>query len=169
MLISLALSVFLALQGRAIRKMTSPLESVAALLVTPDNPEREDLPGMDSDRCIALHNAILKHSWVAAGEDPDDFITDTMTWWDKYSDDLDEPERLHPSLRAFLQGARVAEEKTEDTISFFYNVKDLQHPSQMWNEAADSVSEESAILTLYQSHEVLAGAPDGLLSVSRVS
>lgn len=46
--------------------MSTPLERVQHLLVTPNNPPRE-LEALDSSRCVALHNAILEHAWLSSG------------------------------------------------------------------------------------------------------
>ena len=38
--------------------MSGPLDRAQTLLVTPDNPPRDNIDGMDSERCAALHNAV---------------------------------------------------------------------------------------------------------------
>jgi hypothetical protein len=45
----------------------SQLPDISGLLVTPDNPAREDLQGMDHERCVALHNYLVLYGWLAEG------------------------------------------------------------------------------------------------------
>lgn len=56
-----------------------PLERVAHLLVTRGNRPLE-LDGMDSERCIALHNAIFEHGWIKSGRDAADFYAKSNSW-----------------------------------------------------------------------------------------
>lgn len=144
-------------------KMALPLDRVAAQLVTDDNPPDYDVNGMDTDRCVALHNAILEHGWIASGRSAADFEANTRTWWTEYGASTDVG-RLHPSLRAFLTQARVVPYGYQPDTSFFFNVRGLLVPSRFWEGPASSIFEdENMILTLYYSHEKLAGTPDGML------
>lgn len=45
------------------------LADVRHLLVTVENPESSTDSHLDFERCSALHNAIVKHGWVASGHD----------------------------------------------------------------------------------------------------
>jgi len=45
------------------------LAEVRHLLVTTENPESSTSENLDFERCSALHNAIVKHGWVASGRD----------------------------------------------------------------------------------------------------
>lgn len=145
--------------------MSQPLERVADQLVSEDNLPRYDLDGMDSDRCAALHNAILEHGWTASGRTTEDFLSHTRTWWQVHGE-APEASRLHISLRTFLKNARIVPRECQPETSFFYNVGGLHHPSSFFTGPGSSMFEDTdMILTLYNSHEKLAGTPDGLLCV----
>jgi hypothetical protein len=47
----------------------SQLPDISGLLVTPDNPARDDLEGIDYARCVALHNHLVRYTWLADGRD----------------------------------------------------------------------------------------------------
>lgn len=149
--------------------MSLALERVTEHLVTESNPPRHDLDGMDSSRCIALHNAILEHGWVASGRTAEDFATSTRPWWHVYGESA-EVGRFHPSLRTFLEGARVVPGDYRPETSLFYNVRGLHHPETMFAGPGSSMFDDAdMVLTLYDTHEVLAGTPDGLLCVGAVA
>lgn len=118
---------------------------------------------MDSDRCVALHNAILEHGWLESGRTAETFATSTRTWWEVHGDS-EEVERLHPSLRAFLQGARIVPRDCQPETSLFCNVHGLHHPGSLFSGPGSSMFEDPDMtLTLYATHEKLAGTPDGML------
>jgi hypothetical protein len=145
--------------------MSQPLERVSDQLVTEQNPPRYDLDGMDSARCAALHNAILEHGWTTSGRTTEDFWENTRTWWEIH-EQAPETSRLHPSLCTFLQHARIVPLEYEPETSFFWNVVGLHHPTSFFSGPGSSMFENGdLILTLYASHEKLAGTPDGLLCV----
>lgn len=47
---------------------SQPLDEVCHLKVTPTNRESDSSDHLDFERCAALHNAIVKHTWVATGQ-----------------------------------------------------------------------------------------------------
>jgi hypothetical protein len=88
------------------RLTSEPLEALRHLKVSLDNPETSTNDGLDSERCSALHNVIVKHAWQAEGYDLAELPT--TTWWHRpdYSPRLDELQKLLPaSLVEFLKQA----------------------------------------------------------------
>jgi hypothetical protein len=65
------------------------LAEVRHLLVTIGNPESSTNEHLDFERCSALHNAIVKHGWVASGRDLADY--------------QEACERLHPDVIEMLK------------------------------------------------------------------
>lgn len=91
--------------------MSAPLQRVVNILVSPSNPPREDLDGMDSQRCTELHNAIFEHGWICSGRAPEEFYAESQTWEGHYARGA--WDRFHPSVQAFLSGARVLPNKID--------------------------------------------------------
>lgn len=54
---------------RDVRVSSQALADVRHLLVTVGNPKSSTDSHLDFERCSALHNAIVKHRWVASGHD----------------------------------------------------------------------------------------------------
>lgn len=87
-----------------------PLEAVRALRETADNPPTSTNENMDFERCSALHNAIVKHAWLSAGNDLAAMTNDTVWASVSSQEHLEEMEaRLSPSLGEFLKRALVTE------------------------------------------------------------
>ncbi|KAK8029719.1 hypothetical protein PG993_011010 [Apiospora rasikravindrae] len=80
------------------------LPNVDDLLVTADNPARTDLEGMDHARCVALHNYLLHHAWVAEGRAASQLYDISKTIFNNpggWRARALRP-RMRPSLAAFL-------------------------------------------------------------------
>lgn len=60
----------------------------------------------DVDRCIELHNQLVRIGWEGSGQDFEG--TEMQTWWEMYGADCDEQDltlRLIPEVIDFLKGA----------------------------------------------------------------
>ena len=136
--------------------MSTPLERVQHLLVTPDNPPRQT-GGLDSQRCVRLHNAILEHAWLSSGRSAEDFQSLCTPFYERATEVVDE--KCNASLKAFLQGARDVQPGTMN-FNFFYNVSSLCCAFG-WHDFY--TTEEDQVLTLYTVSNGLFGAPDGLV------
>jgi hypothetical protein len=136
--------------------MVTPLERVQHLLVTSDNPPRQT-GGLDFQRCVELHNAILEHGWLSSGRSAEDFQAQCTPFYQHAAEVIDE--KCHASLKAFFQGARDMAPGT-DGFNFFYNVSRLQCGFG-WHSYY--TEEENRALTLYTVSEGLYGDPDGLV------
>lgn len=79
--------------------MSTPLERVQHLLVTPDNPPR-NAEGLDTERCAELHNAILEHGWLSSGRSAEDFQSQCTPFYERAAEEIDE--KCTPSLEAFF-------------------------------------------------------------------
>jgi hypothetical protein len=79
------------------------LAEVRHLLVTIENPESSTNEHLDFERCSALHNAIVKHGWVASGRDLADL--EEVYEWAPSSKFFDQEacERLHPDVIELLK------------------------------------------------------------------
>jgi len=139
--------------------MSAPLQRIAHLLVTPENPPRDDIDGMDSERCAALHNAIFEHGWINSGRTAESFQDHTETMFEHLA--LEERQRLHPSLQAFFRKARILSRNLQD-MNFFYNVHGL---SLSWEKDWYD-SDPNRLPTLYGAHEAMATKLDGLVCVT---
>lgn len=136
--------------------MSTPLERVQHLLVTPDNPPRQ-IEGLDVLRCVELHNAILEHGWLSSGRSAEDFQSQCNPFYESAAERIDE--KCTASLRAFLQGARHVPPSIRD-FNFFYNVSGLTCEFG-WHDYY--VPEENRALTLYSVSAGLSSKPDGLV------
>ncbi|KAK5713398.1 hypothetical protein LTR17_017579 [Elasticomyces elasticus] len=134
--------------------MSGPIQAVAHLLVTPDNPPRTDGDGMDHERCAALHNAIYKHGWIASGRDAADFLRQSRPYLD-FHPSLAQDDFLHPSVLAFLRAARALPDNHE--INFFYHLSSLTY--EPGNHEA-SFPDSDQTLTLYNTAWSYAGKYD---------
>lgn len=106
-----------------------PLEAVRALRQTADNPPTSTNEGLDFERCAALHNAIVEHAWISAGNDLAAMPKDTVWSLDSSQENLDEMERsIGPSLREFLKRALV----TSNQHYFFDFLGGLTGHGSLW-------------------------------------
>ncbi|KAK5677615.1 hypothetical protein LTS10_010189 [Elasticomyces elasticus] len=134
--------------------MSRPLDRVQNLLVTPDNPPRDDVDGMDSERCAALHNAIYEHGWINAGRSAESFLDQTTTLWDNLNNET--RGKLHLSLQAFLREARTS---NDQHMNFFYNFHGpIVIVDKEWYDP-----DPNRLLTLYGSYMSMASKLDGLV------
>ncbi|KAK4247271.1 hypothetical protein C7999DRAFT_41421 [Corynascus novoguineensis] len=134
--------------------LASQLPSIDDQLVTPNNPPRTDLDGMDYARCAALHNYIVDLGLAADGRLGPAAEGSRATYFSTHGDAAEAVRpRLHASLAAFLAAARTFD------VPLFYFVGGMPHPD--WgdfyglfaNETADLEDEpEDSIVRLYFSH-----------------
>ncbi|KAK4077869.1 uncharacterized protein Triagg1_3563 [Trichoderma aggressivum f. europaeum] len=79
---------------------------VSNLLVTAENPARNDTPGLDHARCVALHNHLVHYAWAAERRPPASPTSSSKTFFTTYGAAAEAlRERLDPSLAAFLDAA----------------------------------------------------------------
>jgi hypothetical protein len=119
---------------------------------------------MDVDKCVALHNKIFMHGWLASGKSTKDFERDCTTWFDYYGDEAEAlRDTLSLDLAAFLESAYVA--KTDH--SFFHYVAGLDYPSGLFETAkffniAYSDGDPTRYVALYAINR-FASDPVGLM------
>ena len=135
--------------------MSQAFDGVAHLLVTADNPP-QDVDGMDYERCVALHNAILKHGWTQSGRRADDFEAQARPWLESHPED--DQTALHSSVLAFLREARAL--PPNHPVHFFYNVAGINLEIGGHD---DAFPESDNTLTLYDTYMALATQADGLV------
>jgi hypothetical protein len=92
---------------------------------------------MNIERCVALHNEILKYGWLNSGRSAEDFNSKCKTWFDTYAESSEhfEPEHfqnalthLSPDLIRFF---KQAWDFWEPGFQFFYWVRGLSSPDFM--------------------------------------
>lgn len=136
--------------------MSTPLERVQHLLVTPDNPPRQT-DSLDFERCAELHNAILEHGWLSSGRSAEDFQSQCTPFYERAAEVIDA--KCDSSLKAFFQAARDVPPGKND-FNFFYNVSALDCAFG-WHDYY--TEDEDRALKLYTVSEGLYGDPDGLV------
>jgi hypothetical protein len=106
---------------------------------------------MDVDKCVALHNKILRLGYLGAGKSIEQFEQECIPWLDRFGDEIDEvSEKLSPDLIAFLEGACIGGDKH----TFFFYVDGLHAPGNLFEmvECINSVSsddDETRFVALY--------------------
>jgi hypothetical protein len=89
---------------------------------------------MDVERCIELHNQILRYGWIGSGRSPDLFEVSCRTWDDYHGTEAAAVHsNLTPDLVKFLKHARIADIAETTEFSFFYCVNDLASPGLMFD------------------------------------
>lgn len=89
---------------------------------------------MNVERCIALHNEILKHGWIGSGRSAAQFEDGCKTWFESEAiHDQTEAVRavLVPDVVRFLEHARIVCGPAVD-LSFFFWVRGLAGPEFMF-------------------------------------
>jgi hypothetical protein len=144
--------------------MPSAIANVEGLKVTDENPPRDDIDGLDFQRCAALHNAIVEHGWTRSGRS---IAAMPRTTWRESNDD--NPYRdattshLHPSVIEFLKHAYHFHEKD---FNFFHYLTGLQGagPDVALSFKEDDDSDDDyRYFTLYCTDQTHASNPDGLV------
>lgn len=108
---------------------SSALDEVRHLRVTPDNPPTSDDDHLDYERCAALHNAIVKHAWIAIGRNPGDLHV-RHQWPPSDEAVLQEgQERLHPDVISFLS---LANDPADPFMRFWYSLGGLWRRENLW-------------------------------------
>lgn len=134
----------------------SQYPSIDDLLVTPDNPPRIDLTGMDHVRCSALHSQLVDSCLAADADVGLDPAADCSgaTYFSTHGDAAEAVlPRLHPSMAAFLAATHPP------VAPLFFFVKGMPARGDgdvnglFDNETADNEDEPAdSIVRLYLSH-----------------
>jgi len=138
---------------------TQPLDEVRHLKGTPTNPESDSSDHLDFERCAALHNAIVKHTWVATGRDLNDLPIQHVWPPDDESALQEGRKGLHPDVISFLERA-VVNPEGEFFLYIGYLVKAL------W-EQVDALDLDEDAVALYLSHDDSSLSGIDLMFVSR--
>jgi hypothetical protein len=87
---------------------------------------------MEVERCIELHNEILRHGWIGSGRSPNIFEANCPKWSDHYGADAEAVRSdLSPDLADFLKQARIPVVPNAE-FSFSYWVSDLAGPELLF-------------------------------------
>ncbi|KAJ5420343.1 hypothetical protein N7465_002862 [Penicillium sp. CMV-2018d] len=93
----------------------SQLPDITGLLVSPDNPPRDDVEGMDYARCAALYNYLAQYSWLAEGRPLETLNENRTNFFTAFGAEAEALRpRLHPSLVAFLDTAMIPPSDSPD-------------------------------------------------------
>jgi len=89
---------------------------------------------MNVERCISLHNEIVRHGWVGSGRSPDTLASHSKSWFEVFGDEAEaERSNLSPNLIQFLEQIQIPRVEEEGFYpEFFYWVQGLSHPEYMF-------------------------------------
>ncbi|KAF1817963.1 uncharacterized protein K489DRAFT_385356 [Dissoconium aciculare CBS 342.82] len=138
--------------------------------ITEQNPVREDIEGLDFERCAALHNLIAERGWSQRGKDPNHL--DRTTWWECYGGESSlesYARRLDESVVSFLKLAWSGFSRDPSHGHAFHQILvGLSAPENICNDVTyedyDDDDSKCHFITLYSSNWQLAdGHPQGLV------
>ncbi|KAI4614255.1 uncharacterized protein J4E87_009653 [Alternaria ethzedia] len=89
---------------------------------------------MNVERCISLHNEIVRHGWVGSGRSPDTLASHGKSWFQVFGEEAEaERSNLSPDLVQFLEQVQIPRVEEEGFYpEFFYWVQGLSHPEYMF-------------------------------------
>ena len=89
---------------------------------------------MNVERCISLHNEIVRDGWVGSGRSPDTLASHSKSWFEVFGDEAEaERSNLSPNLIQFLEQIQIPRVEEEGFYpEFFYWVQGLSHPEYMF-------------------------------------
>ena len=151
--------------------MSVAIEDVSDHRVNDTNPPREDTDGLDHQRCAALHNAIVKHGWIASGHLAD--TSPTSVWWDIQEVAARDAmaRRLHASVINFLKAAISPTQRSNglDASDFFYYLAGFRSAATPHGLLFKEDEEDpDRYLTMYGTTQTVSDKPDGLVYVFRL-
>ena len=149
----------------------SVFDDVRDQLVSDDNPARDE-GDLDYERCAALHNAIVKHGWIASGRSLEELPL-TTCWgadeegWEGYAD------RLQPSMIEFLKRAYDTDLPDTEPLyecmprdyKFFYLLEGLNGGGglEFFSPGAGIEDFPGQYFTLYTPNDRLGSHAQGLM------
>ncbi|KAI4605107.1 hypothetical protein J4E83_010843 [Alternaria metachromatica] len=89
---------------------------------------------MNVERCISLHNEIVRHGWVGSDRSPDTLASHSKSWFQVFGEEAEvERSALSPDLVQFLEQVQIPRVEEEGFYpEFFYWVQGLSHPEYMF-------------------------------------
>lgn len=115
---------------------------------------------MNVERCVELHNEILRHGWTHSGHDLAQFETAAIPWYSCfYENELRTFSDLVPELRQFLQEARMITDV--ECYNFFFwvsgpaNLEYMFEFEEMWECALDEDNEKEPSLEYEKKRYIL--------------
>jgi hypothetical protein len=149
----------------------SVFDDVRDQLVSNDNPARDE-GDLDYERCAALHNAIVKHGWIASGRSLDDLQL-TSCWEANEEGWQADADRLQPSMIEFLKRAYNTElpdtepwcKDVSRHYKFFYCLEGLARPQahEVYALLDDIGDSPGHYMTLYTPNEDMGSHAQGLM------
>jgi hypothetical protein len=142
------------------------LDEVRHFRVDESQPPTSNAQGMDFERCSALHNAIIKHNWVATGHELSDLPRTTWTELAYNIPHLPEVEdELDGSVFEFLKRAMVVSEFPEQPhVNRLFYYSDGLSPAEMVFFNWEHFREDGInCVTLYLAGEWNMDSRDGIV------
>lgn len=146
-------------------------DAIRDQLVSDYNPARVE-GDLDYERCAALHNAIVRHGWIASGRSPDDLPLETCWGSDEEGREAD-ADRLQPSMIEFLKRAYNTELPDTEPLynfqsrsyKFFYFLDGLVEPQghEFYALLNDFGDFPGHYMTLYTPNDRLGSHAQGLM------
>ncbi|KAJ6032607.1 hypothetical protein N7540_003339 [Penicillium herquei] len=116
----------------------SQLPDITGFLVTPDNPPRDDVEGMDYTRCAALYNYLIQYAWLAEGRPLATLNGSSTNYFTVHGAEAEALRlRLHPSIVAFLDTAIII---GETPLSIF--ATGLNSPDSLFAESEADICDQ---------------------------
>lgn len=133
--------------------VSEALEEVRHLRVSEAYPVTSTEEHLDFERCAALHNAIVKHGWVASGREMAS-IPARPVWSDETVPEGAQ-DRLHPDVIEFLKRCLTLDSDPGKTYNFFLFTIDLNPAGGLW-EWLEGLDEDHLALYIDQDSSSLS-------------
>lgn len=127
---------------------------------------------MNVERCIELHNEIVKHGWIGSGRDPETLNSQCKTWFELHGEEAETARSdLSPDLIQFLEQAQIPYGREgESCLEFFYWASGLSDPGYMfefeemlWEDCEMEEDDRKTRLVLYGAGHFDTGHICGLM------
>ncbi|KAJ5803687.1 uncharacterized protein N7503_006137 [Penicillium pulvis] len=135
----------------------SQLPDISEFLVTPDNPPRDDLEGIDYVRCAALHNYLIHYTWLAEGRTLQTLKDQSSNFFTSSGAEAQAEAlrpRLHSSVVSFLDNALVLPyEKMEDYLPLSVFAWAIESPTRLIEEFQGDLHDQpvNSLVRLYNA------------------
>lgn len=129
--------------------------------ITESSPVRDAGPGMDYERCAALHNELLTRAVKGCGGE---MPLKPLSWWEARAPSEEVASSLHPSLIEFLKRA-WDEDVLPPHYRLFAFLGALKFPHHMRDhmDAYEDEDEEGRFVKLYESSHYRVADDEGIL------
>lgn len=133
----------------------SQLPDITGFLVTPDNPPRFDIEGIDYVRCAALHNYMIHYAWLAEGRPLEALKSKSTDFFTSFGAEAEALRpRLDPSLVSFLETALISPfDPWEDRLPISIFSWGIEGPERLIEEVMADLQDQpvDSLVRLYNA------------------